>query len=455
MNSIRFYVDMNDNVLKCEYFESIDKFVHEIIKLSPIELHDMLFRFLKKYSFPISDVLNNEVSVITFFDVDVFEMDNIIERSNRYKKDVLKKAQNYSTENNANEENTKKKVSRKNKFKKIVVGTSATILATLLLYAAGKEISKDFDKNVGNSTNDITYDEPLILHFNSHDNTFPVDDIEVMKDADSTDFKSTDTILKVNKENESDEIEYDAEIDTSVEDTSVYVQNDNITDVDNEIIPDIIFSLDTEDWTDTEKYTIAHAYYSETIAKTARTYGIDPQLALAIGVHERGLHSEYVDAGGGMGLFQIQVEGSWNWVGKQIMAYNFDTNSYESITITKETASDVFENIKIGCMMIQDILVRNNYNVLKAVTEYNYGTENLRIVLQRCSNETGFRTDELNDMNNLEWLKYRNIIANGDPEYLENVFKYIPNGSILSFTKPNGEEITMMYNNSNVLSHGV
>ena len=241
--------------------------------------------------------------------------------------------------------------------------------------------------------------------------------------------------------------------------TESTIDEDNlITDLsmnEQEIIPDIVFSLNADDWTNTDKYFVANAYYRDAITKTALTYGIDPQLALAIGIHERGLHSEYVDAGGAIGLFQIQVEGGWNWENKQITAYNFDTNSYETVTITKDSVSDVFQNIKVGCMMIQDILVRNNYNVLKSVTEYNYGSENLRYVLERCSNDTGYRTDELNSMNNQEWLNYRNVIHGGDPNYLENVFKYIPNGSVLTFTKPSGEVLNIQYNNSNTLTFNV
>ena len=58
-------------------------------------------------------------------------------------------------------------------------------------------------------------------------------------------------------------------------------------------------------------------------------------------------------------------------------------------------------------------------------------------------------------MDNLEWLKYRNIIGGGDPNYLENVFKYIPNDTVLKFKKPDGSECFIRYENvnMNVLSH--
>jgi len=483
MNSARFYVDMNDNVLKCEYFERIDEFRHELIVLPALELHDLFLRFLKKYHNPVSDEINDTVNMVTFHDIDVNEMDKLINKSRKYKKTIEKNnVLQFKTEVVDNSDiyeknisNQKKisntsKVVRKNKFKKVFVRTTASILATLSIYAGAKEILKNIDISDIKMDNDITYDEPLIFEFKNHDNVFPVEELYNNKEEDSIlnedftnemteDNTATDELVFVN-DNQSIQIdeeiqEEDLSQDTQVVPSSNDLSFDNlvVSSDDNEIItPDIVFSIDAPDWIDSEKYEIGKAFYFETIEKTARTYGIDPQLALAIGIHERGLHSEHVDTGGGLGLFQIQVEGGWNWVNKPVTAYNFDTGAYETVTITKEMASDVFENIRLGCMLIQNCLIRNDYNVLKAVTEYNYGSKYLDTVINVCSNETGYTIAELNDMNNLEWLKYRNIIGGGDCEYLENVFKYIPNGTILTFQKVNGDEITMQYNNSNIMS---
>ena len=70
----------------------------------------------------------------------------------------------------------------------------------------------------------------------------------------------------------------------------------------------------------------------------AKKYGIAPYLALALCTQEKGEHSTNVDIGGAVGLFQIQVEGPWNWCGKELTAFNYETNSYETVTITKEKA---------------------------------------------------------------------------------------------------------------------
>ena len=207
--------------------------------------------------------------------------------------------------------------------------------------------------------------------------------------------------------------------------------------------------IEADNLTDTEKYYVANAYYSDAIEKYANMYGVDPKLALAIGTHERGLHSSAVDEGGAIGLFQIQVRGSWNWDGKTITAYNFDTNEYETVTITEEKVSDVFENIKVGCMMLQNLLTKYNYNIALAVTAYNYGDNYLEKVLQKCSECTGFTIEQLCDLNNLEWLSYRDIISSGDPLYLENVCKYIPNETVLKFKIPGKENLAIKYENLN------
>lgn len=467
MNNIKFYLNMNDDVIKCEYYEKIDDFKYELIILPPKELYDIFSQFLKKYDKSLSEEQNGDINILTFNDVDVFEIDKIIRRNRQYKLEEMKKKEmlSYNNKSVLKEKSKSKKVVRKNKFKKVFIRTSAAVLTTLVMYSLVNEISDNIDINKIFFTNDIEYTTPTLMEFKSHDNVFPISDFEFNDDTkkENISVSETNDLDTWEKEIEPTLLETTPIVDTPVLETNEeeIVSNETIeeTMIDNtdniEIVPDYVFSLNADDWTETDKYFVADAYYRDAITKIASTYGIDPQLALAIGIHERGLHSEYVDAGGAIGLFQIQVQGGWNWNGRQITAYNFDTESYETVTITADSVSDVFENIKVGCMIIQDMLIRNNYNVLKTVTEYNYGADNLRYVIENCSYDTGYRIDELNSMDNLEWLNYRNLIHGGDPNYLENVFKYIPSGTILSFTKPDGTTINMQYNNSNVMQYNI
>ncbi len=205
--------------------------------------------------------------------------------------------------------------------------------------------------------------------------------------------------------------------------------------------------IQTDDWTNTQKCISCYENYYDKIEKYAKMYGIDPSVAFAIACHERGSHSNQVDAGGGIGLYQIQIEGSWNWDNKEVSAYNFDTNSIETFKITKDNVSNLDNNIKVGLMIFQNCLQRNDYNIAKAITEYNYGST----FLDKTINDACYFLDKddsyFNDINHLEWLNYRNY--GGDPHYLENVMKYIDNNKVLSFTTQNGEEKKVRFNNLN------
>ena len=210
-----------------------------------------------------------------------------------------------------------------------------------------------------------------------------------------------------------------------------------------------IFRLDTGNERETEKYINMVNTYGDEVNKYAKMYGLDPELVLAIGTLERGVHSTEVDYDGGLGLFQIQVAGPWSWVGETVRAYNFETHEYDKFVIDEESVRDISNNIQVGCMILQSELVSANYNVAEAVTAYNYGRTNMDKVLKICSSNTGIPFGELRQFGNTScWLGYRDCISGGDPTYLEDVFKYIEPNTILSFTKPDGEVVKIAYMNT-------
>ena len=170
-------------------------------------------------------------------------------------------------------------------------------------------------------------------------------------------------------------------------------------------------------------------------------------LMLAIATQERGVHSETVDPGGGLGLFQIQIEGGWNWDNETITAYNFRTNEEETITITKDKVRNLEFNIKCGCILFQNALREQNYNIPRAIQCYNYGSAYMDQVISECCRDTGYSRSDISDPTNLIWTNYRNVIKNGDNRYLENVLRYLPNDTQLEFKKPSGEKITMTFEN--------
>ena len=222
----------------------------------------------------------------------------------------------------------------------------------------------------------------------------------------------------------------------NIEQNEEVSSEETLTEEVTEFSPDTTFvSLDYEDRSDSEKAQITRAYYSDAIKKYAEIYGVDYELMLAIATQERGVHSETRDSGGAIGLFQI--ENIWN--NQELTAYNYETNEYETITVDENRLSDVFYNIKVGCMVFQTALRYMDYNIPAAIQCYNMGYGNMQKILTACSNATGKSISEiLSEQTNLDWLRYRNQAIGGDKNYLEHVSSYMAQNTEININ--NGEE---------------
>jgi hypothetical protein len=107
-------------------------------------------------------------------------------------------------------------------------------------------------------------------------------------------------------------------------------------------------------------------------------------------------------------------------------------------------------------MIYQGALRNNNYNLAMSVQEYNFGHGGLLTAINAASNYYGVSRDSLMENENTDWFNFRtaNVSAQGyqmgDPNYVENVFKYINNDEILTFKTPDNEIISVKYNNLNM-----
>lgn len=432
MNKMSFCVDDYDNIVSINYTETYNnETIYHNIVLEQLQAQTFFRKFTKIFPNFAEDIQDDYIAY-DFYDIDVNLADKMIKLSDDQSK--LRDIQNI------NEAKNIYKIKRRNKFKKKFVSIGASALATLTLFCIPK------------TTEAI--------------NSLELPDLGEMVEEIEESFKNNGN-PKIKNGNETlivetKPIEETTKVDEPIEEEKLTIEQTKSIIPDIIIIPEEdktitesipqydIFSLEADDWTNTEKYQIAKSYYYETICKYANMYGLDPNIVLAICTHERGLHSDIVDSGGAVGLFQIQVEGNWSWDNQQVTAFNYETNSWETVTVSKEKVSDVFENIKIGCMIFQNNFIAQKYNVARAIQAYNYGAGNMEIVLNTCCSEENCSREDLNNQDNLSWLKYRNLIQNGDPEYLENVFKYIPDGTVLKFITPNGYIIEYVYaNNSN------
>ena len=200
-----------------------------------------------------------------------------------------------------------------------------------------------------------------------------------------------------------------------------------------------VFTFDYEDRSQSEKASTTRELYSDVITKYANMYGLPSNLMIAIATQESGIHSTEVSPGGGAGLFQIQVENGWGWLGRNIVAYNFETNQMEEITIggefgDKNMLLDLEYNIKVASMIMAYDLAYCDYDIIAALQTYNSGT----------------KVSVLKDEYGNNWTEYRDSLA-GDKEYIEHVLSFLPKEDrVLEYKDANGKEYSLQINNTYV-----
>lgn len=220
-----------------------------------------------------------------------------------------------------------------------------------------------------------------------------------------------------------------------IEDTRIYgsfrqeqtISNDIIISNQEQTIAEV--NVDYNDRSSTEKAYMTQAYYGSLIDKTAKIYGLDPGLITAIATQERGIHSDQKDAGGATGLMQIQ---NGVWENETITAFNFELNKTESKLIKKEDLGDVYENIRLGCMIFQNCMGYMKYNTIAAIQCYNMGYGNMMKILSAYATDNNKTIDEvLLDATDLGWLQYRHLIKQGDQKYVENILSWMGENVVL------------------------
>ena len=173
--------------------------------------------------------------------------------------------------------------------------------------------------------------------------------------------------------------------------------------------------------------------YDDIFEEECNDYGIDKGYLEGKAAQEtNGNHYENLEGGPAIGILQIERANLGNYPDgspKYVEAYNFRTGQIDRVYLTEENAKDIRTNIKIGAMMTQIALQRNNYNILVGTQEYNMGCGNMDNLLATCSSNENINTQDLrNNIDNQQWLNYRESVGAGDPKYIEHVFRYLPNG---------------------------
>lgn len=381
MYKVRFTIGDND-VIRCRVSQGND---HAYIELSQKSIYNILNALIKQYK-PIDEIDEN-YSYVTFKNVNEQELEYYYEQEEKREKEIRRKIQEEKRKQTQIKNEKKRKVKRKNKFKRAVIALTLATTATLIAVANQKEAN-----TLESPAFEDTYNPPIV------------------------DTNGVNEITKINMD-----LEYDSP-----------KEKDNINE-DSELL-----ELDIEENTQNEKYLYCKNNYGDLITKYANMYGIDPKVAIAVFTHERGYHSDTMDPGGAIGLCQVQLD---VWNDKDIKAFNFETNSWETYHIKEENIKNLEQNIKAGVMILQESLRQVSYMILQGVQNYNYGLGNLNVAFR----QSGLNANELNEQNNKEWMQYRDLIKGGDPLYIEHVFQYIPSDSDLHFKTPDGKDINLHY----------
>ena len=171
--------------------------------------------------------------------------------------------------------------------------------------------------------------------------------------------------------------------------------------------------------------------YAPYYQKYGEMYGIDPLLLAAKGAQERGgVHSSVKDAGGAIGISQIQVTYHVNQTKK---AFNYQTGKVDTVVATMDKLQNVETNIQIGAMILQGAMKAQKYNPLIGLQGYNYGDGGINKVITAYASSKGTTVDAVKsnpkDTGWLEWRMKVHGTGYGDVQYIEHVLKHYPGGA--------------------------
>jgi len=235
------------------------------------------------------------------------------------------------------------------------------------------------------------------------------------------------------------------EQEVSVMSTPNYEYNFEEDNINNVIIPDVVFDFKFEDRSSSDKAKNTKELYYDLIKKYSDIYGLPTNLMVAMATQECGVHKKEISSGGGFGLFQIQVNGGWSWEKKTISVYNFEKEEDEKIVVCEVSPgvtdvnmlADLEYNIKIGCAIFAYNLRDCNYDIIQAIQTYNSGTE-VRIIKNSYGED---------------WINHRDTLL-GDPKYLEHVLSFIdPSDNILEYKDDKNNVYYVQVNNLNNYAH--
>ena len=238
-----------------------------------------------------------------------------------------------------------------------------------------------------------------------------------------------------------------------IKDNNIQYDNIGLVDLEDSMESGIEFSssmanidsydLCYDDRTGNQELENVKNNYYNLIDTISNEFGIDPQIMCAIAAQESGGVHNINRGGPAMGLMQIELS---VWDGNSITAFNYKTNSMETLDITSTKLKDVEFNIRAACMIFQDCLKKSDYNLEVAIQMYNYGSGNINSAIKMCYGNDYTLKQLLNNYDD-GWLEYRDNIQAGDKNYLEHVVSYIQDPENMYIVDGDDNVRTYQFNN--------
>lgn len=201
-----------------------------------------------------------------------------------------------------------------------------------------------------------------------------------------------------------------------------------------------VYEFNFEDRSNSEKSNYAKENYTTLVNKYSAIYGLDSKLVLAMLTQENAYNEINYSNIGANGVMQIESI----WYGHEICAYNFENNSYETVTIEKEKLTDPEYSIKIGCMILNNYYntLYNNYvttgvisksdSILATIIAYNKG------ITAICNLINTYGSD---------FTSHISETRGGDNDYINHVSSYMEDMSLVELQNKDDSASLLMFDN--------
>lgn len=201
-----------------------------------------------------------------------------------------------------------------------------------------------------------------------------------------------------------------------------------------------VYEFNFEDRSNSEKSNYAKENYTTLVNKYSAIYGLDSKLVLAMLTQENAYNEINYSNIGANGVMQIESI----WYGHEICAYNFENNSYETVTIEKDKLTDPEYSIKIGCMILNNYYntLYNNYvttgvisksdSILATIIAYNKG------ITAICNLINTYGSD---------FTSHISETRGGDNDYINHVSSYMEDMSLVELQNKDDSASLLMFDN--------